>query len=133
MALDWAAVAVGGITAVAGISGSLILAWTTRRTAEQRVKADLMQGEFTRFAVFQMHKRAVYSDLLKAGQDTSQGSADGVPSEWSKERARALVVAQKPLRVKLMELTDAELPLRDEQLTDLVVAMREDVDTQLVP
>ncbi|MEV7442918.1 hypothetical protein AB0O22_17485 [Streptomyces sp. NPDC091204] len=139
MASDWAIVAVAAI----GLAGSGLVAWAGRRTADKqaesamaqlqlRVQAERKQqlevDRFMRFAAFQMHKRAVYSDLLKAAQEMSQDPADHVLSEWSKERARAMVVAEEKLREHLMTLPSPSLPLPDPQLTVLVELMRADVN-----
>lgn len=149
MASDWAVVAVGAITGATGFLGSLLVSRTTNRAAQLKVEGDMKQLEerskadmeqlkensdrrnyadrMVRFASFQMHKRAVYSDLLGAGQATS---ADGAPSAWSEQLARALIVAEPSLRNHLMQLDNPDLPLRDAELTNLVEAMQTDVNTQ---
>ncbi|MGW3653535.1 hypothetical protein [Streptomyces sp. NPDC000878] len=144
MASDWVVAAAALIAGASGGFGSFITSRTTKGVAQQRAEAELEQLKETsdrqhaadrweRFAAFQMHKRAVYSPLLEAGQTASYGSAAGVPNDWSKQIARALVIAEGPLREELLTLRDAELPLGKDPLESLIRAIQTDVDKELTP
>lgn len=141
MASDWVVAATALITGAVGGFGTFSTSRAAKDQARQRAEAELEQLKETskrqhhadrqeRFAAFQMHKRAVYSALLEAGQAASQGSASGVPSDWSKHVARALVVAEGPLRDELLKLRDAQLPLHGDPLVDLIKKIQADVDTE---
>ncbi|MEU5583089.1 hypothetical protein ABZ791_36450 [Streptomyces huasconensis] len=135
MASDWVVAATALITGAAGSFGTFSTIRTAKDQARQRAEAELEQLKETserqhhadrqeRFAAFQMHKRAVYSALLEAGQAASQGS------DWSKHVARALVVAEGPLRGELLQLRDAQLPLHGDSLWALIEKIQADVDTE---
>ncbi|WP_406368155.1 hypothetical protein [Streptomyces sp. NBC_01546] len=92
--------------------------------AETELDRQIKVDGWSRNAAWHMHKRAVYSDLLEAAQELSDGPTDDSRRKWSKERARALIIAERPLRDYLTELA---FPLSPSQLDDLVTMMREDV------
>ncbi|MFE1500463.1 hypothetical protein ACFW89_36045 [Streptomyces albidoflavus] len=152
MASDWVVAATALITGAVGVVGTFSTSRTAKDQAKQRAEAELEQllqraeaeleqlketskrqhhaDRQERFAAFQMHKRAVYSALLEAGQAASQSSVSGAPSDWSKHVARALVLAEGPLRDGLLTLRDDQLPLHADQLRALIEKIQADVDTE---
>ncbi len=110
-------VVVAGITATAGILGSLaggsLQAWSTARAVKAQAESNRHVAASDRFATWQMHKREVYASLLNAIQ--TYISADGETDDGEVMICinRAVVVAHVGLRTALMELQEDLTVLED--------------------
>lgn len=110
-------VVVAAITAFSGLAGSFIggslQARAAARTARSQAEGAAAAGRAQRFASWQMHKREVYSSLLKAIQDSINSQDAIAAGDVLASIARALVVAHKELRELLLQLEADLTPLQD--------------------
>jgi hypothetical protein len=153
MAPETVTIIIGAFGFVGTVTGSVLLFFNGRRNTDKQITAaeahldkrlvaekehleirvtaernrQIEADQWTRNAAWHMHKRAVYSDLVKAAQEMSRDETDDAQREWSKERARALIVAEDELREHLMKLASPSLPLPNPELETLVQMMRDDV------
>ncbi|HKT03474.1 MAG TPA: hypothetical protein VJT31_28435 [Rugosimonospora sp.] len=130
---SWLTVAVALIAAVAGLAGSFIGAYLQSRSAmaaaQQQATAAARMARSDRFASWQMHKREVYANLLRAVQGTASSSDDDtLGSDLSDSIAQALVVAHKELRQHLVQIEiDARAIREPGYRRDLVERLMADV------
>ena len=110
-------VIVAGITAAAGIVGSVVggslQAWSTGRVVKDQAEATRHVAASERFATWQMHKREVYTSLLNAIQTYAGANGESDDGDVKACINRALVVAHAGLRSALMDIQDDPAVLKD--------------------
>jgi hypothetical protein len=99
------ALLIAGVTALAGILGSLVGGWLQRKSAEEQAGAAVKNAQEDRFAAWQQHKRKVYTELLSAARSLRDGPSDPEKlSAFLSKHDEALLVANRSLREYLRGL-----------------------------
>lgn len=98
----WLTIAVAGIAALAGLGGAIIAGRSQARAAATQARTAHVMAREERFADWQLHKRDVYSDLLRAARSWDEADVSA-KTEFLCQRDRALLVANEQLRAKLRE------------------------------
>jgi len=127
-------VVVASITAASGILGSFVggfvQARSTARSVREQAKSASHVAASERFALWQMHKREVYTSLLNAIQVYIGVVGDADDADVKICINRALVVAHAGLRSTLMELQEDLTVLQDSAIRrELVESLMADVRT----
>jgi hypothetical protein len=105
----WATVAVAGVTGAAAIAGTLITGRLQLKTEAQRSDAAIQQAAQERFKEWQIYKREVYADFLRAARQLSGDLSDSVlRAAYLDQRDRTLLVANRELRAVVKELPDLQ-------------------------
>jgi hypothetical protein len=122
----WATVAVAGITGIAAISGSVVTGVLQARASASNSTTALQLAARERFSNWQLHKRDVYAEFLHAARDYSSADDSSSRDAFADQRDRALLVANRELRVILETLPDAPDTWTSQTWSHLIEAFSSD-------
>lgn len=129
-AADWVApvaVAVGG--GVLGVIGTVWAAMATGRWNARGAQEPTRAADYARMAEWQVRKRALYSDLLRAGWASTENlTSPELRANYLAVRATALLHANKDAAQAIRNLPEDLGSARTEQWDDLARVLHNDAE-----